>query len=134
LSRSVGSTLTGGELRRQLFRPTRAQVEVNGVVWPETQYTAVIASTIEQVGLGFRPNTRCRERARSFHLQGMLASTFDIVKLLPRIRLGMNVPQDAMRGDVCDKAVITPEDVVEYMIDGDLHPGFGPLTITAGPR
>src|SRR5690606_12685592 len=59
-SRTLVSALMGGELATQMFEPFRARIRVDGEEWERQEYTAVVASTIEQIGLGFRPFIRCR--------------------------------------------------------------------------
>lgn len=134
LTRLVGASLVGAQAARDLFRPFRAQVEVDGERWPQEQFTAVVASSIEQIGLGFRPFIRCRQRPDHFNLLGILAAGATFALELPRIRLGMPIPESKMRNEVAREVRFQSDQPIEYTIDGDLHVAEGPVRLSAGPR
>ena len=45
-----------------------AELRCDGVRVPFATYTVIYASTIEDIGLGFRPTYRARERPGHFHV------------------------------------------------------------------
>ena len=86
LARGVGSTLVHGEMIQRMARPFRGSVELDGnKVWPENDYLAIAAGTIDQIGLNFRPFWRYAERPGTFHALGIHASPLRFVAELPRI-------------------------------------------------
>ncbi len=63
LARGIGSTLVQGEMIKRMARPFRGSVTLDGGgAWPERDYLAVAAGTIDHIGLNFRPFYRYAER------------------------------------------------------------------------
>ena len=125
----------GGELTERMFRPFTARIELDDEVWPERDYASVLASTVDQIGLGFRPFIRCQERERAFHLLGLTGGPFEVAGILPRIRLGLPVDENVMSSAVSSRAVFHSSEPMGYTIDGDMHVAKdGEVTIETGPR
>jgi len=136
LARGVGSTLVRGETIQRMAAPFRGSVELaDGTRWPERDYLAVAAGTIDQIGLGFRPFYRWDERDGAFHILGITASPFQFVVDLPRIRRAEPMrPGKAFEATSSRAIVRSANGVMRYMIDGDLHETQGELELAVGPR
>lgn len=135
LGKAFVSLPFGSEINRRLFRPFRARVELDDNHWPERDYTAVLASTVEQIGLGFRPFIRSEEAPGAFHILGLTEGPFGTAFALPRIRLGLPVSEDLIRSSVSASADFTSEEPITYTIDGDMHTAEGGhVSLETGPR
>lgn len=128
------SVATRGALAERMFRRFRGRVLVDGALWPAQEFTGVVGSTIEQVGLGFRPFVRCDERPGAFHLLGITASAAGFAAELPKIRLGMPLCDRKILNAVCREVVFEAEEPLRYIIDGDLHEASNRLELGVGPR
>jgi diacylglycerol kinase family enzyme len=128
------SVAVNGEIARRMFRRFRGRVVVDGVEWPAPDYTGIVGSTIEQVGLGFRPFVRCEERPHSFHLLGITAGAMGFALELPRIRLGLPLNGKKILDAVCERVVFESDEPLRYIIDGDTHEGGNRLELGVGPR
>jgi len=128
------SVAVNGAIARRMFRRFRGHVLVDGVPWPAQDYTGIVGSTIEQVGLGFRPFVRCEERPRSFHLLGITAGAVGFALELPRIRLGLPLNGAKILDAVCDRVVFESDEPLRYIVDGDPHEGGNRLELGVGPR
>ncbi len=125
----------GGDIIADIFRPFRASVEMDDQTWPERDYTAVIASTVDQIGLGFRPFIRCQEKDQTFHLLGVTAGPVNVVKALPKIRMGLPLDPEDFPSEVSGKAVFHSSEPISYTIDGDMHLSeSGVVTLETGPQ
>ncbi len=125
----------GGEITDQLFRPFNAHIEMADSSWPKRNYTAVLASTQDQIGLGFRPFIRCQEKKEAFHMLGVTADAFGVARAFPRLRLGLPVDEDEFPSTVTDCAVFRSDKPISYTIDGDMHTADnGVVTLETGPR
>jgi hypothetical protein len=136
LARGVGSTLVQGEMIKRMARPFRGSVELDdGTVWPERDYLAVAAGTIDHIGLNFRPFHRYAERDESFHALGIYASPLQFVGELPRIWRAEGM-RDGRTYESCSTRMIvrSADGTMRYMIDGDLHTTEGEIEVTVGPR
>ena len=136
LARAVAQMPTKGPLIQKLFRPFRATMTFgDGTRWPDQDYLAVMASTQDQIGLGFRPFIRCEERPGAFHILGIHGSPVAVVKSLPRIRLGLPVSEEVILSAVTHSVTFQSEEPIVYTIDGDMHTSqAGRVVLDAGPR
>ena len=134
LSRMVGSALVQGKLASKLGTSIRARVIVDGQSWPWDSYTAVLAATIEQIGLGFKPFFRCEERPHSFHLLGVLCSPAGIAAELPRIYRGKKPSPQRIKETVAERVEIHSEVPLPFILDGDEQAPIQHLILTVGPR
>lgn len=135
LGKVAVGTLFNSELSQQLFRPFRARIELDDAVWTERDYISVLASTVDQIGLGFRPFIRSEEAPGSFHMLGITAGAIATSMQLPRIRLGLPVCEDKIRSAVSGSAEFISEHPIGYTIDGDMHiADSGRVLLETGPR
>jgi len=135
LLRAIGSSVVRGPMIRRVAQPYRGSVQLaDGSEWPARGYLAVAAGTIEQIGLGFTPFYRMRERPEAFQVLGIYAPPMGFVKQLDRIWRGR-----AMRPghtyDVLTKGVRleSPDRPLTYMVDGDLYQCDGSIDVSLGP-
>lgn len=135
LAKAVGSLPFDSEINRELFKPFTAGIELDDEMWDERDYTAVLASTVDQIGLGFRPFIRCQERKSAFHILGVTAGPIGVAMQLPKMRLGLPVDEEHIRSSVSGKAVFRSSDPITYTIDGDMHRAEdGRVEMQAGRR
>jgi diacylglycerol kinase family enzyme len=125
----------------------------DGDVFPERDYLAIGAGTVDQIGLGFRPFYRSspdgaasgpspRDGAAApehapgtFHILGIHASATGLVRRLPDVWRARPIGPEYTYDRVTSKAVVEARGgVVRYVCDGDVHEHRGPLTIETGPR
>ena len=137
LARAVVSVTHGGELAQRITRPFRASVDLDDgrEHWPVRDYRAIVAATVDQIGLGFRPFVRSEERPGAFHILGIHGSTMAIARDLPRMRLGLPVSPEIALSSVASRAVFRCEEPIVYTIDGEMHVSQqGQVELGCGPR
>ncbi len=139
LARGAASALIGGETATRIAEPLRGSIEYDDTSgrhhrWPEREYLAVGAGTVDQIGLGFRPFHRSAGRVDAFHLLGIHATPAGLVRELPRIWRAAPMRPETADDAAAVRAVIHPSGgVTRYMIDGDLFEAPGPLSVSLGP-
>jgi diacylglycerol kinase (ATP) len=135
LLRAAASTLIGGPLSKQLYHPFHARVVADELAWSRERFVALCAATIEQIGLGFRPFYRWRERPDGFAVLGIETTPLGLLRELPRVKAGKPIRRNKVSDAVAREVALTPTDPRElgYMIDGDLYTTDRTLTITRGP-
>lgn len=107
----------------------------DGTVFPERDYLAIGAGTIDQIGLGFRPFYQSHDAVDRFHILGIHTSALGFVRKLPDIWQAKPMGDEHTYDRLTKKAVIEGSDgVVRYCCDGDVHDHKGPLTVECGPR
>ena len=99
-------------------------------------YNAVGFSTIEQIGLGFRPFIHCEDSDQSFHVALFLSNNpLKIVAAFPRMRLGKRISPEIVCNRSARRAVLRSDEEILYTIDGDMHRSVNhELIVEAGPR
>lgn len=140
----AASALVGGAAARRLFAPIAAEIDLEippdppcskgGTARvPFPAFTVVYASTIEDIGLGFRPTYRAREQAGRFHVFAGPISAREFVRHLPAIRLARATGSprvfDALASDLSAEF----RSPTAYMIDGDLMEPVARLDVSLGP-
>jgi diacylglycerol kinase family enzyme len=133
LARAVGSVVTQGALSKRLFRRLDARASVDGRPWVDGPFIGVLASSTEQIGLGFRPWHRCTEDLDGFHTIAVRGDLPGIVRELGNIRFGKPVRNPDWADAVCRTLRIDAPDLLEYVIDGDLYQTHESVTVEAGP-
>lgn len=104
-------------------------------VFPDRDYLAIGAGTVDQIGLGFRPFYRCSDVPGTFQILGIHTSALGFVQKLPDIWRAQPMGPEHTYDCVARQAVIEARGgVVSYVCDGDVHDHKGPLVIEAGPR
>jgi hypothetical protein len=134
LGRAVGNVVTG--------RPTAVAQRWEGSVivddrevFPDRDYLAIGAGTVDQIGLGFRPFYRCSDAPGTFQILGIHTSAPGFVGQLPTIWNARPMGPLHTYDAVARHAVIEARGgVVSYVCDGDVHDHKGPLTMETGPR
>ena len=134
LARGILSVFVQGPLIQRLMRPVRCTVEVDGERWPQTEWTSVIAGTVDDIGLRFRPFHRAPEYPGHLHALGFACSALQIVGLLPKIRLARPLNHPGVQEAVAKRLVIEADEPIAYMLDGDFHRGGQRLEVEVGPR
>lgn len=134
LGKTLASIPVRGKLARQIVKPFRASLTFEAERWEERDYSTVIASTIDQIGMGFRPFIRCEERPNTFHLLAITAGPVEIASLLPKIRLGLPLPEEQARSRVSGHTIFESNEPIVYTIDGDMHTAHEGVVLQAGPR
>jgi diacylglycerol kinase (ATP) len=134
LAKGSLSTITGGKLARRLFERVEARVLLDGQEWPAWSFAALAASTVEQMGLGFKPFHRSQERPHTFHMLGIVSSPAAVVTSLPRIYLGRKVSERKMLEDIASEVLIESKKPISYTLDGENYTTGHELGIVCGPR
>ncbi|APR86774.1 DAG-kinase catalytic domain protein [Minicystis rosea] len=107
----------------------------DGDVFPDRDYLAIGAGTVDQIGLGFRPFYRSDHAPGTFHILGIHTTALGFVRKLPDVWHARSMGPDHTYDRITPRAVIEARGgVVRYVCDGDVHEHAGPLTIETGPR
>jgi diacylglycerol kinase family enzyme len=104
-------------------------------VFPDRDYLAIGAGTVDQIGLGFRPFYRCSAVPGTFQILGIHTSSLGFVGKLPDIWHARPMGPGHTYDRIARQAIIEARGgVVSYCCDGDVHDHRGPLVIETGPR
>ena len=129
----IGSLLRRGPLVRQVFAPMQAVLRCDGVRAAFSEYSVIYASTIEDIGLGFRPTYRARERRGYVHVFAGPIRPPEFVRCLPAIRRGRPTRSPNVYDGVARVVSVEFHRPTLYMVDGDIMDPTAQLSIEPGP-
>jgi diacylglycerol kinase family enzyme len=136
LARMSAGVVVRGPRARRLLAPEQFALELDEVRWPSRPYTLILAATIQDVGLGFRPFYRVTQGDGRLQLLGLHGSPSRILVRLPRAFRGRPLGADCAVDALVERATLhaSTADVVRFFVDGDLHESRSPLDLTTGPE
>ncbi|HEY2746311.1 MAG TPA: hypothetical protein VGL86_16875, partial [Polyangia bacterium] len=132
-ARTMVSSLVAGRTARWLFAPAEVALTVDGEVLPPSACRLLIASTVPDVGMGFRVPWQAGRQAGRFHLVASGISTTSMALQLPRVFGGRPLAGAPHLDRLATRVEIgfaTPE---SYTLDGDLFRARE-VAIATGPR
>ncbi|MGH7790031.1 MAG: diacylglycerol/lipid kinase family protein [Candidatus Binatia bacterium] len=131
--RMAASALRGGPMIRRVFAPMRGVMRCDGVSAPFDHFTVIYASTIEDIGLGFRPTYRARERAGQFHVFAGPIGAREFLRCMPAIRRARPTGSAHVHDALASRLAVEFQQPTFYMIDGDIIEATTRLTVSGGP-
>jgi len=132
--KGVYSAILRTDYSQKLVEPLQAKIFIAGRKLPSTQYTTILASSIREIGLGFKPAYLAGKRDGFFHFVCGNLPALEIVKNLPKIRLGKPIVTRELYDEVCKEVTIKTDGEFRCMVDGDIYRCAGDVKITTGPR
>ena len=98
-----------------------AHVTVDGERWARQDYGVIAAAVVEQLGLGFRPFYRLRDRPDAFQILGIHTDVVGFISELPRVAAGAPMRRDKVIDALAHSAIIESEEELGFTIDGDTY-------------
>lgn len=133
LGRLVMSTMIWGPYARKVFHRVPAFVAAGGGESPYENYTAIMAATVTEIGLGFSLFSRTLERENNFLVIAAAISPISYVAQLGSIYTGAPL-KGAVFEKTTNEALIELRSDTSYMIDGDVKRGIQKFRLRAGPK
>ena len=120
LLRAALSAIVGGPYAKAIAAPAHCILEMDGHQSSNSEWLALGAGTLVDVGWGFRAFYRLREKPGVVHVLGWACTPFQMALTLPTVYRS----RPLIRPDTLDKAGtdirIRGEGTLHYMVDGDL--------------
>lgn len=134
VARSVGSVLVRGPLARQLFARFAASLEIDDGAPRDGHFTGFAASTVRDIGLGFRPFASAGHDVEHFHWIDTDASGLRLGLELPAQFLGRGAwRRSCLHHESPRRVVFETADAMSYMLDADLFPKALRVSVETGP-
>jgi diacylglycerol kinase family enzyme len=133
LARLIVSVVLRGPIARSMFAPMPALLRCDGVRVPFADYTVIYASTIEDIGLGFRPTYRARERPGHLHVFAGRIGPGEFVRCLPAFKRGRPTGSPRAFDGLARAVSVEFRQPTFYMVDGDIMDPTAQLSIEPGP-
>lgn len=132
--RAVSSKVTGGDYGARTLAPFRGRVLVDGEAVAGTQFTAISAATVREVGLGFKLNHRADEDPNRFNVVLINGQPVSLLADLVPVKMGHGIAPARADSRLATRLRLEPEaGPMPYTIDGDMYRSPGPLELRVGP-
>ncbi len=129
----VARILAGGSLGGEIFEPIEGELRLDDGVAPFGRFSVIYASSIENIGLGFRPTYRAREKRGCFQVFGGPLDARELIRCLGKIRRGVATNSPHVWEPLGRRLAIEFRDPTSYMIDGELMEPTSRLVVETGP-
>jgi diacylglycerol kinase family enzyme len=131
VARIVGSAALRGPLARSLFETSGVCVEVDDAPIPLARFTAMAASSVRHIGLGFRPFTTAGRDPERFHFTITEASAARISLELPAARFGRTLRSSCLRHYPARHVRLRFDEPQPWSVDADVFPPTRELELRA---
>jgi hypothetical protein len=128
------SYISGNGRVNRLFCERAGRITLGGVPLAWHANNGVAASTMEQVGLGFKPFSRANETAHTFHALAFRIQPIRFARISWDLLMGRLENHREHLSTVVDRLVVEAPEPINYALDGDLFKGGCRLEVGLGPR
>ncbi len=132
-ARTMVSSLIQGSTARWLFAPTEIALTIDGVAQAPSACRLLVASTVPDVGMGFRVPWQAGREPGRFHLIASGLSTTSMALQLPRVFTGRPLSGAPHLDRLATRVEIGFAAPESYTLDGDLFRAHK-VAIATGPR
>jgi hypothetical protein len=105
----------------------------DGARAPFERFSVIYASTIEDIGLGFRPTYRARERLGRFHVFAGPIEARELTRRLVRIRRGLPTGSPQVYDATAARLAVRFRRPTAYMVDGEIMEAAESVVVGCGP-
>jgi len=131
VARITASASVRGSFARRLFEALRCEVSVDGVRMRETRFTAMGASSVTHIGLGFAPFHFAGRNPDHFHFAVTDASAGQLAAALPALRLGRGDRLARLRHFAAQRVELRFEEPQPWSLDADVFDATRELELLA---
>jgi diacylglycerol kinase family enzyme len=133
-TRVILSGVTRSALARRLLQPVEADIDCDEERVPHRRYTFVYASSITDIGLGFKATYLATRKRGFFHLLAGPIGPRQVLPRLLRLRHGLPLEIDELYDNLARHARVEFSRPSHYTVDGDVLGAVPRLDVVTGPR
>jgi diacylglycerol kinase family enzyme len=134
ISRAVGSVTLRTDFINELFQKAPLKVTVDGKQLDPEEFSIVLACSVRELGLGFKPTPRAYDKPGHFHLIAATIRPGQVVPKLPGIWLGKDlIHPEVQHSNPAKEVVVEPKGALRWTLDGEMYETEQPLRFSVGP-
>lgn len=127
------STLQGGGGSSPFFRAIAATIQIEGEVLSNRRYTAILSSTVREVGLGFKPTRRAGQEEGFFQILCCDMGPRRMGLTVLRMILAMESRDPKLVDRMVTQCTIHLESPTDMQIDGEIFRSQEEIRLHIGP-
>jgi len=131
VGRIATSALLRTRLAHALFAPRGVEITVDGVALDAPAFTVAGASSVRDIGLGFRPFFSAGTDPDRFHFLYSAASATRLSVELPALRLGLHGPRSCLQHHPARRVDLQFAEPEPWSMDADLYAPATTLRLSA---
>ncbi len=131
--RVIAAAVTRNDMLPRLAKRFEAKVSIDGEPVGFDDYGAILAGTLEAVGIGFRPLYRARRQARRFHVLTTGLTIRQLVSQVHRVFAGKPLSGEPHRDQIASSIRVAGEAQLRYQLDGELYEA-AEIAVDVGPE
>lgn len=116
-----------------LFKGFRGRVYADNELLHSDQFLAILAGTVEKIGMGFSPLSRANEQESTFQVIVNGMKPFELARNLLKLKSGIPIEGPHNFDGVVRGLRIETGEKFLYTMDGDLFESDGALSVEVGP-
>ena len=128
------SSLANTSLARDVMQRTEADIDCDDERVPHRRFTVIYASSITDIGLGFKPTYLATRKPGFFHLIAGPLRAGQAMRRLCRLRHGWPFEVEELYDNLAQRVRVVFSRPTQYMIDGDILDAVSSLDLVTGPR
>ena len=129
VGRVLASMAVGGELATRVFQAVEVEIEVDEESVDLERVTVLGASSVRDVGLGFRPFHSAGRSPEKFHFLASDARAARLAMELPALRMGLEPRRSCMKHYSARRVDLRFAEPQPWSLDADLYPAAARLTL-----
>jgi diacylglycerol kinase (ATP) len=134
LGRLLWSNLAGTSFARSILQPVEADISCDDERVPFRLFTVVLAATVDQIALGFKPTYLGSRKRGYLHLVGGPFGPWEFIRNAGRLYRGLPTQDRNLYDNLAREVAMRFARPSAYMIDGDVLSPVSELHVTTGPR
>lgn len=132
--KGVGSAVTGTEYAKNLFKAVKTKIVADGESIPLQNFTVILAATVRDIGLGFKP-AYLAGKSGFFHLLASDIDVFRVLSYIPKMLMAKPLNSEKIYSRLVQNVILEPinGERIKYTIDGELYSTDRALHLQIGP-
>jgi diacylglycerol kinase family enzyme len=133
-ARVVASAIFRAPLARGVLQLVEADIDCDGERVPHRRFNVIYASSITDIGLGFRATYLATRKRGFFHVLAGRLRASQVLRRLRYLRRGWPLDIEELYDNLARHVRVEFPRPTQYMIDGDIFDAVTTLDVMTGPR
>lgn len=131
--KTVISLLMGGPLAKRVVTPSKIRATMDGRLWQDRMISTIVVGSVDDIGFGLLAFFKALLYPGKMHALSFGSNPLDVIWEVPRMFRARSVKRPNVHESVGEKLVISRDEPIHWMIDGDAYDPAQTVTVEIGP-